>query len=139
MPQIEDDLSKVIDEIQTNKSDLQLSLDKIHSELQADKLSLMVRLSATDSFIQTYQIGFEEHKVEKYIISRTSPIIEHLFTHERMVFVTNLKKLAFVFEEVAINEEFSGAESMVVYPIKIFDRIRALIFIAFKHNSTESL
>ncbi len=134
-----DDLSKAIDEIEEKKSDFQILIDSVYKEMQCNKLSLMIRVANNEGFIQTYQIGFDTDKVEQFILSKDNAIVEHMYKTERIVYVSQINKIKSMFEERDFEDEFAGVKSLIIYPVKILGKVRALLFFGYHEDSVDKL
>ncbi|HBD93042.1 MAG TPA: hypothetical protein DC057_02590, partial [Spirochaetia bacterium] len=134
-----DDLSKAIDEIEEKKSEFQLLIDSVYKEIQCSKLSLMIRVANNEGFIQTYQIGFDTDKVEQFLLSKDNAIVDHMYKTERIVYVSQINKIKSMFEERDFEEEFAGVKSLIIYPVKILGKVRALLFFGYNEDSTDKL
>ncbi|MBP7554381.1 MAG: hypothetical protein KA885_13225 [Spirochaetes bacterium] len=129
--------SDVTDSAKT-KTPFQTLLDEVADQTDAKKLSLLISLN-NKSFIQTYQVGFNEKMVEKYNLDENNILVQHIFTKERLVFISDMKKLEYFFENNQLTNEYENMSSLLIYPIKIFGKIRSLLFLSFLSNKKENL
>ena len=146
VPKIPDEFyegaGNVDDELQPDiaktKTPFQTLLDEVADQTDAKKLSLLISLN-NKSFIQTYQVGFNEKMVEKYNLDENNILVQHIFTKERLVFISDMKKLEYFFEDNQLTNEYENMNSLLIYPIKIFGKIRSLLFLSFLSNKKENL
>ncbi|MCG8571314.1 MAG: hypothetical protein MJB14_14360 [Spirochaetes bacterium] len=134
-----DQLAENIKKLELKKTPLQKLLDELYQNTKANKLSLMIQLNDRGSFIQTYQIGFGKQKVQKYILDTNNLIVHHIYLTERVVYVSEINKLSSLFHNKNFENEFVDIESLIIYPVKIFKKIRALVFLGFEQEAKDKL
>jgi len=136
---IEDDLSEQIKSIEKPKTPLQILLENLYEKTGASKLSLLINLNQRNMFIPTFQKGFEFKKIERIELDENNPVIKHLFLTERLVFVTDVNKVKTFFHGNDWSEICENEKTFLVYPIKVFGKIRGLIIFAFKYDNKNNL
>jgi hypothetical protein len=134
-----DELAQQIKEITDIKTPLQTILEKIYVELKADKISLLINTKGKTSFLQINQVGNDQLLPEMMVMDETNPLVKHIYEKQRMVFVSDIKKYKTVCDNRAFLKTYSDMKSLFVYPIKFFNKIRAIILIFFKDDRTDYL
>ncbi len=135
----EDELAKQIEEINREKSPLQSIFDEIYQELNATKLSFLINMKNKTSFMQVNQVGNEKLHPELMIMDEANPLVKHIFDKQRMVFVSDIKKFKSVCDNRDYIKSYSDMKSLFIYPVKFFNKIKALVLIFFKDDMTENL
>ncbi len=136
----DDNLAKEIEDIEKQKTPFQILLDNICDKIGALKLSLFINSMNSGSFIQSYQFGFKESRVEQYNIEANNTLIQHIFTNKRLVYVADINKIKSIFHNnEKIYEDYKDMKSLLIYPVKIFGKIRSLIFFGFATDKREKL
>jgi hypothetical protein len=136
---IEDDLTKEIKKIEKQKTALQILLDDIYEKTGTRYMSLLIKLQTKNSFMQTFQKGFKNTFIDRIEIDGNNILIQHIFTNERLVFISDLKKTSHLFQNLEFEKEYENAKSLLIYPVKIFGKIRALLILAFETDEKENL
>ncbi len=136
---LDDDLAKEIKSIEAKKTPLQELLDNICKQIGVSKFSLFINSININSFIQSYQIGFSESRVEKYTLDINNILVQHIFKNERLVYVADMNKIKFIFQKEDIYNDYNDMKALLIYPLKIFGKIRVLLFLAFSEDKRDLL
>jgi hypothetical protein len=136
---INDELTKEIKKIERQKTSLQILLDDVYEKIGAKLMSLLIKLQTKDSFMQTFQKGFANNLIDRVELDGNNVIVRHIFTNERLIFISDIKKTKHLFQNIEFEKEYSTAQSLLIYPVKIFGKIRALLILAFETDVKENL
>ena len=136
-----DKLAEEIRELSLQKPQLQLILEDIYKKIKADKLLLLINTSKEKyCFIQSHQIGFEDiKKIEKVFLNKDNMLIRRVYFTKRMTYVPDIDKLNNIFNNDEFKDINSDMKSLFIYPIKLFGRIRSLIFFFFRKEESNKL
>lgn len=135
----DDELSHELSQLSTVKTPLQVLLDDIFKKIEVEKLFLLINIKKENSFIQIYQVGLVLDDVKKVILDEKNRLVQHIYSTKRMVYVTDIKKMKYFFNDEDFEKEYTKMKSLFIYPIEYFRKIRALIFFFFKKDSKDRL
>ena len=89
--------------------------------------------------MQIDQIGIMETMIDNIILDINNPLVKHIYSKQRMVFVANPERLKDICDNENFEKTYSDMQSLFIYPIKYFGKIRSLILLFFKNNRTDEL
>jgi hypothetical protein len=135
----EDELSQKIQSLEFTKSPLQLFLDQVYYNTQADNLALLINIIEKNQFLMTYQVGQNENTVSRINLDYNNHIIRHIFETERIAYVSDINKAKDLFHEGEFRSQLTGFQSLFIYPVKLFGKIRSLIILGFKGDAKDRL
>jgi hypothetical protein len=135
----DDEFAEVVKDLIVEKTEFQSFLQNTIDRIGFNKMSLLINIKDDNSFIQTYQIGFDSDSIRKIKLDFESVIVQHIYETERVVYVGNMEKTEFLFKNDDFRREFDDTNSLIIYPVKIFGKIRSLIFFGSPEVSKEKL
>ncbi|MBN2544979.1 MAG: cache domain-containing protein [Spirochaetes bacterium] len=134
-----DELAGSIKELLIEKTPIQMVIEEINNELKPFKITLLMNIQDKYNFIQIHQVGFKHAKIEKISLDENDLLTRHLFTNKRMIFVADINKVRNAFINEKFEKELYNIKSLMIYPVKIFSKIRSLLLIFFEKDESDNL
>ena len=114
-------------------------MDEIYEDTDTKKLSLLINLKNKNNFLETNQIGFFNNKIENFELDENNLIVKHIYSSKRVVFISDLEKVKEFFHNNKFEQKYDDLQSLIIYPIKIYGQIKALLFLGFSEKNSDNL
>ena len=135
----DDELAAQIRNLSLEHTELQILLQRIYKEAGANKLSLLLTTHVDFSFIEIHKVGFGDKEIKRIILNKKNILIKHLYLKKRITYIKNYKKYGKLFTENKTIKELKDMNSLLIFPIKYYGDIRALILLFFNEDKNNNL
>lgn len=133
----EDELADAIRDLMNEQSMYNSVIEEIYDKIKATSIIFLSK-KEENLFKVDQKIGFDSIKNE-ISINKDDPLVKHLLTNKRVIFVSDISKIDKPFVDENIYSELSTVKSFLIYPVKMFGKIRAICLIFFKEDKTDDL
>lgn len=135
----DDELAVQIRNLSLEHTELQILLQRIYREAGANKLSLLLTTHVNFSFIEIHKVGFGNKEIKRIILNEKNILIKHLYLKKRITYIKNYKKYGNLFTENKTIKELKDMNSLLIFPVKYYGDIRALILLFFNKDKNNNL